>query len=52
VNIYDYDKLTGEKPKSLLETMNAVAGGDFEFELPTLTGAPNRQSSAERHVSA
>ncbi len=28
--------LTGEKPRSLLDVMNAIPGGDFEFEVPRL----------------
>jgi len=40
LKIDDRNKGTGEKPKSLLEAMDAVAGGDFEFEPPTLTGEP------------
>ena len=38
LKIEDYYKLANEKPKNLLEVMDAVAGGDFEFEPPTLTG--------------
>jgi hypothetical protein len=40
LKIDDYYKLTGDKPKSLLEAMDAVAGGAFEFDPPTLTGEP------------
>jgi prevent-host-death family protein len=38
LKIEDYYKLANEKPKSLLQVMDAVAGGNFEFEPPTLTG--------------
>ena len=36
LKIEDYYKLTGEKPKSLLDVMNSLPGGDFEFEPPRL----------------
>ncbi len=32
LKIEDYYKLAGEKPKSLLEVMDALPGGEFEFE--------------------
>ncbi len=38
LKIEDYYKLAGEKPRSLLEVMDAVPGGNFEFEPPVLTG--------------
>ncbi len=34
----DHYKLANEKPKNLLEVMDAVAGGNSEFEPPALTG--------------
>lgn len=37
LKIEDYYKLANEKPRSLLDVMDAVAGGDFEFEPQTLT---------------
>ena len=36
LKIEDYYKLTGDQPKSLLEVMNSLPGGDFEFEPPRL----------------
>ena len=36
LKIEDYYKLTGEKPKSLLDVMDSLPGGDFEFEFPKL----------------
>jgi hypothetical protein len=36
LKIEDYYKLTGDKPKSLLDVMNSLPGGDFEFEPPRL----------------
>lgn len=38
LKIEDYHKLANEKPKSLLDVMDAVGGGNFEFEPPVLTG--------------
>jgi hypothetical protein len=38
LKIEDYYKLATVKPKSLLEVMDAVAGGNFEFEPPKLAG--------------
>ena len=37
LKIEDYYQLTNEKPPSLLDIMDAVPGGDFEFEPPRLT---------------
>lgn len=34
LKIEDYYKLAGEKPKSLLDVMDSLPGGDFEFEPP------------------
>ena len=36
LKIEDYYKLTGEKPKSLLNVMDSLPRGDFEFEPPQL----------------
>ena len=36
LKIEDYYNLTGHKPKSLLDVMNSLPGGDFEFEPPRL----------------
>jgi hypothetical protein len=36
LKIEDYYELTGDKPKSLLDVMNSLPGGDFEFEPPRL----------------
>ncbi len=38
LRIEDYYKLAGIKPKSLLTIMDALPGGEFEFEPPQLTG--------------
>ncbi len=38
LKIEDYYQLTNEKPRSLLDVMDATPGGDFEFEPPKLTG--------------
>ena len=37
LKIEDYYQLTNEKPRSLLDVMDAVPGGDFEFDPPRLT---------------
>ena len=36
MRIDDYSKLAGDKPRSLLDVMDAIPGGDFEFEPPRL----------------
>ncbi len=36
LKIEDYYKLAGEKPRSLLDVMDSLPGGDFEFEFPKL----------------
>lgn len=38
LRIEDYYTLAGIKPKSLLAIMDAIPGGEFEFEPPKLTG--------------
>lgn len=38
LRIEDYYKLAGVKPKSLLAIMDALPGGEFEFEPQHLTG--------------
>lgn len=38
LKIDDYYRLAGAKPQSLMAVMDAIPGGDFEFEPPTLTG--------------
>jgi hypothetical protein len=38
LKIDDYYKLSGVAPKSLAAVMDAIPGGDFEFEPPTLGG--------------
>ncbi|MHB8938519.1 MAG: type II toxin-antitoxin system Phd/YefM family antitoxin [Thiobacillus sp.] len=38
LRIEDYYRLAGIKPKSLLAIMDAIPGGNFEFEPPKLTG--------------
>jgi len=38
LKIEDYYKLAGDKPRSLLDVMDALPGGDFEFEPPVSSG--------------
>lgn len=38
LRIEDYYELSGAQPRSLLSIMDAIPGGDFEFESPKLTG--------------
>jgi prevent-host-death family protein len=38
LRIEDYYRLASEKPRTLLEVMDAVPGGDVDFEPPKLTG--------------
>lgn len=38
LKIEDYNKLAGTKQKSLLAVMDAIPGGNFEFEPPQLVG--------------
>jgi len=38
LKIEDYYKLAGQAPTSLLAAMDAIPGGDFEFEPPMLSG--------------
>jgi hypothetical protein len=38
LKIDDYYRLSGTAPKSLLAVMDAIPGGNFEFEPPTLSG--------------
>ena len=38
LKIEDYYKLASKKQKSLLEIMDSLPGGDFDFEPPKLTG--------------
>ena len=37
LRIEDYYQLTSQKPRTLLEAMEAMPGGDFEFDPPRLT---------------
>lgn len=39
LRIEDYYRLSREKPRSLLQVMDAVAGGAFAFDPPKLAGA-------------
>jgi prevent-host-death family protein len=39
LKIEDYYKLASKKARSLLEVMDALPGGDFDFEPPKLTGS-------------
>ena len=36
LKIEDYYKLAGEKPRSLLDIMDSLPGGQFEFDPPKL----------------
>jgi PHD/YefM family antitoxin component YafN of YafNO toxin-antitoxin module len=36
LKIEDYYKLSGEKSRSLLDVMDSLPGGDFEFQPPKL----------------
>lgn len=38
LKIDDYYRLSSEKPRTLLEIMDAVPGGEFEFDPPKLVG--------------
>jgi hypothetical protein len=38
LKIEDYHQLTHTQPRSLLEVMDAIPGGDFEFEPPRIDG--------------
>ena len=38
LKIEDYHQLTNVRPRSLLEVMDAIPGGAFEFEPPKLGG--------------
>lgn len=38
LKIDDYYRLAGTEPASLLAVMDAIPGGDFEFEPPKLAG--------------
>lgn len=39
LKIEDYYQMASEKPRSLLDLMDAVPGGDFDFEPPRLAGS-------------
>ena len=39
LKIEDYYQMANEKPRSLLDLMDAVPGGDFDFEPPRLAGS-------------
>lgn len=38
LKIEDYYRLSRTKPRSLLEVMDAIPGGDFDFEAPRMDG--------------
>jgi prevent-host-death family protein len=38
LKIEDYYRLSKTKPRSLLEVMDAIPGGDFDFEVPRMDG--------------
>ncbi|KNZ30947.1 MAG: prevent-host-death protein [Methylibium sp. NZG] len=46
LKIEDYYDLAGEAPRSLLETMDAIEGGGFDFEPPKIDG-PLRSAAFE-----
>lgn len=39
LKIEDYYRLAGTRPRTLLEVMDAVPGGDLDFEPPRVDGA-------------
>ena len=45
LKIEHYYKLAGAKPKSLLALMDAIPGGNFEFEPSMLTGTGFKPSA-------
>jgi hypothetical protein len=47
LKIEDYYKLAGDNPKSLLDVMDALPGGDFEFEPPALSGTGIKPASLD-----
>jgi prevent-host-death family protein len=38
LKIEDYYRLSKAKPRSLLQVMDSIDGGDFEFEVPRMDG--------------
>lgn len=38
LKIEDYYRLSKTKPRTLLEVMDAIPGGDFEFDAPYMDG--------------
>jgi hypothetical protein len=40
LKIEDYYRLAGDTSRSLLDAMDSVPGGDFDFEPPRLQGEP------------
>jgi hypothetical protein len=40
LKIEDYYRLVGDTSRSLLDAMDSLPGGDFEFEPPRLEGGP------------
>jgi len=47
LKIEDYYKLAGDNPKSLLDVMDALPGGDFEFEPPALSDTGIKPASLD-----
>ena len=47
LKIEDYYRLAGEKPKSLLDVMDSLPGGDFDFEAPRMASMGFQQAELE-----
>ena len=47
LKIEDYYRLAGRRPQSLLELMDGIAGGDFEFEPPRLRDTSLRDAELD-----
>ena len=47
MKIDDYHELAGRRPESLLDVMDAIPGGDFDFEPPRLTGSSLRPAELD-----
>ena len=47
LKIEDYYQLAGNSPKSLLEVMDSLPCGDFEFEAPQMNSMGIRQAELE-----
>ncbi len=47
LKIEEYDKLAGDKPRSLLDVMDSLPGGDFDFEPPRLPSMGLQPANSE-----